>query len=180
MSMLHSMQAGYSQMRRKDVTVADTLLDGKTAARTYSDLDRPSYAFEIGPEYNGAEIFFTMGYDYVRGVKAANCDGSSEKGAGFTLFGYAGNGPTMKIVDGTINVGQTYLCSTTASADATHGFYCSSIHLGTDYHATTVTVAGADSTLGVAKMFLDSIGYTGLIIQFPDISGAPNAWIRPY
>jgi len=181
MGMLQTIGTGYEPMRPSDVTVADTAIDGQTAGYTNSFNDKSSYAKKLGAEYNGIELFFTGGWDFVvKGLNTNDSDGSAEQGCAFALYGYAENGPAMKICDGSIHLGDAYLDSTAASLDATHGMFCSSITVATETHLTSVTIADVDSTRGVAKLAIDTVGYSFLHIEYPDISFGVQAWIRPF
>ena len=182
MTMFHTMQGCYQPFFNTDVTTglnhylghgvsdASYLLDGETNFRKYCASTRPSYAKEIGPEWNYVETIFTL--KQCTTVAHGAC----------RVWGYADNGPAELICDISISAG----C---AHVDNTVNFYAAKITFLSSPHIGDITALDcAEITAKIAKLRFDVAGYRWLLYDpyeltiggGADGSGFFNAWIRPY
>ena len=164
--MLKAAIYGYEPMRgaaggNGDVTVADALLDGSTAGRTFHASDRPVDAFKLTPEYVGSVIMFE------------NFDTSDGKNSGVNLWAYPLEGPAEFMAD---------LSLTTATAridDVTTDLYTSGmtrVNDLSDGHIKKIKIT--DSGNGrIAKVWFDNAGYSWIYPEVYDLT--VGAKIRP-
>ena len=178
--MQHTFQGSYRRVFSSDVTgilgisdITKGLLDGSTSGHTYDYSDMPSYAIEIGPEWNRIIGYFVVS------------QAIDNRNFGCRFWGYTGNGPAELIGDVSGTVG-------TANYN----------DLTTTLYADTLTVVSPSTNAGlvcydctgdnrVSQFRFDCVGYKYIMLDPYGISAADgyvatpiqgglNAWIRPF
>jgi len=158
-------------MRSGDVTTDDTALDGETASYTYHWHDKPSEAFELGPEFNACEIIFTGGYECADNTD--NADTTDGGNFAFKFYGYVEGGPAEFLCDVSGTMGLARI------ADSTLALYADTLTIDTQAHLKTISVIDGGGNDRVAKLAFDTCGLKYIYAEGYDVSYAPRPWIRP-
>lgn len=170
MPILHSHQSSY-ELFRGDITgeIAQgdqtQLLDGTKPGYTFQFRDKPAGAWPVDPAGNAVEIIFE------------GQDVTDNSDFGMNLYGYVGtDGPAERICDISGIFGTArYQDGSAFSGDVdTARYYADTLVISNDDHlvAPVVKDVGANR---VAKLQFDAVGYTWLLGEFFDISGAGEA-----